>query len=69
MRDDVVERRPAVETPEGECEAGARARERLEAERLEHPRRARVPRVGDDERLAFVEGAKRLRFTLLPIAH
>ena len=40
--------------------------ERLEPERLEHARRTRVPRVGNDERLPLVQGAERLSLLLLP---
>ena len=60
VRGDLVERRAPVRPRQREREAGARRRERLEAERLEHARRARVPRVRDHERLARVERPKRL---------
>ena len=53
--DHVVECRLSVQTTEGERESGARRRERLEAERLEHAGRADVPRIRDDERLALVK--------------
>ena len=56
--DHLVERDAAVRAPEREGEAGARGRERLEAERRQYPRRARVPGVGDHERLALVQRAK-----------
>ena len=65
MRDDLVERRAAVEAAEREREAGARGRERLEPERGEHARGAGVPRVRDHERLARVQRLERLRLSVL----
>src|SRR5439155_12864937 len=46
----------AVQSAEREREPGARRCQRFEAESCEDLCRARVPGVGDDERLAFVEG-------------
>jgi hypothetical protein len=62
MCDHLVERDFSVEPAERECESRACRRERLEAELREDARRARVPRVRNDERLAFVEGSESLRF-------
>ena len=61
----LVERDVAVEAPEREREPGARGRQRLEAERRQHLRGAGVPRVRDDERLAFVQCAELLGLALL----
>jgi hypothetical protein len=56
---DLVERRAAIPATEREGEARARRGEGLEPERLEDAPGADVPRVGDDERVALVEGAER----------
>ena len=56
--DHLVERDAAVQAPECECEARARAGESLESERGQHPGRACVPRVRDDEGRAVVKRAK-----------
>ena len=53
--DDLVEGRGAVGAAEREREARARARERLESQPGQDLRRAGVPRVGDDERVALVQ--------------
>jgi hypothetical protein len=62
MRDHLVERDFPVEPAERECETRACRRERLEAELRQDARRARVPRVRNDEWFAFVEGSEGLRF-------
>ena len=67
--DDLVERDAAVPPPERERETGARGRQRLEPERLEHLRRPGVPGVGDDERLTLVEGPERGGLLLLGRRH
>ena len=64
VRDDLVQGDAPVETAEREGEPGARRRERLEAEGLEHPGGPGIPRVRDDERLARVERAECLRLRL-----
>jgi hypothetical protein len=66
MGGNLVDRRLAVEATEREGEAGARRRERAKAERLEHARRAGVPRVRDHERLARMERGEHSRFLFLP---
>jgi hypothetical protein len=66
MGRNLVDRHAPVEATKREGEAGARRRERAKAERLEHARRAGVPRVGDDERLARMEGGERHRLLFLP---
>src|SRR5262245_36533586 len=48
-----------VEAPEGEGESGAGAGQRLEAERREDLRGPGVPGVGNQERVAVVEGPER----------
>jgi hypothetical protein len=63
--DHLVERHAAVEPAEREGEAGARRRERPEAEGGQHPRGAGVPRVRDHERLTGVERRERSRFLSL----
>ncbi len=65
MLDDFVQRRFAVLPAERVREAGARARERLKAERCEHASGSGVPRVRDHERVAAVEVAERFRLLLL----
>ena len=55
---ELVERDAAVEAAERERERGAGGGQRLEAQRLEHPGRAGVPRVRDHERLALVQRAE-----------
>ena len=49
VRDELVARDRLVHLPERPGEPGARRRERLEAERLEQPRRARIPRIRHQE--------------------
>jgi hypothetical protein len=66
---DLVEVDAAVGAPERERETGARTRQRPEPERREHLRRAGVPRVGDDERLALVKRAEVRRLLLLSRSH
>ena len=63
MRDDLVERRRAVEAAEREREPGAGGRERLEPEARERRRRARIPWVRDDERLAGVKATNAFAFS------
>ena len=55
---DLVERHVPVQAPEREGKAGARRRQRIEAERFEHARRSRVPRIRDHEGSAGVERLK-----------
>jgi hypothetical protein len=52
--DHLVQRDVTVGAPEREREPGAGGRERLEAEPRQHLRRAGVPGIRDDERLARV---------------
>ena len=66
---DLVERHVPVQAPEREGKAGARRRERVEAERFEHTRRARVPRVRDHERRALVERPEPGRAVFLARTH
>ena len=63
--DDLVERGVAVRAPEREREPGARRRERLEPERREDLGGPRVPRVGDDERVALVQRTEPLGLLVL----
>ena len=59
MLDDLVQGDVPVEPPEREREPGARGRQRLEAECGKDTSRARVPGVGDHERLPRVEAPER----------
>ena len=57
--DHLVQRHLAVGPAEGEGEAAGGRRQRLEAERLEHPRAAAVPGVRDQEAGPSWSAAKR----------
>src|SRR4029077_2930370 len=67
--DDLVERRPAVETPEGKREARARSCESSESEGLELSSRAGVPGIGDHERLARVQRCERFGLARDALVH
>ena len=56
MFDQLLERDAAVWATEGEGEAGAGGGQGLEPKPGQNLGRAGVPGVGDDERLALVEG-------------
>src|SRR5439155_22802523 len=62
---DLVQRHASIQAPQCERKAGARGRERLEAERRQNLGGAGIPRVGDDERLVRVQRPEGGGFLLL----
>ena len=65
VRDHLVQARVSVLAPEREGKARAGARQRGEAEPLQHPGRPDIPRVRDDEWIALVHGAEALALLVL----
>ena len=61
MAEHLVEGHPGIGPTQGPGEPGARRREGLEAEHLEVPGAADVPRIGDDEAAGLVQRAERGR--------
>ena len=66
MIDHLVQRRATVRAAQREGETRAGGGERLEAQGLERPGRAGIPRVGDDEGLALVQRPEPFCLLLLP---
>ena len=63
----LIQRGLAVQTAEGEREARACRRQRLESERREYSGRAHIPRIWNDEGLAGVQCPKLERFLVLSV--
>ena len=67
MLDHLIQRGLPVQTAEGEREARACRRQRLESERRQHSGRAGIPRVWDDEGRAGVQCPELEGFLLLSV--